>query len=109
MIFTFFILGNINFWHKICRFYRKCEPLYHFLDFVPQLLLLFDHEGHVLVNGRGQNHVESFCFGGHVAHHLIVGEDVVPMQQTIVIHTLPAQGHLDVQPQKNRFQLANKK
>ncbi|KAF3861133.1 hypothetical protein F7725_001388 [Dissostichus mawsoni] len=59
-----------------------------------QLLLLSDHGHHVFMDGRGQDHVQRPCFGRHVAHHLIVGEDVVAVQKAVVVHTAPAQRHL---------------
>ena len=46
------------------------------------------------MHGRRQHHVQRARLGGHVADHLIVGEDVVAVEQAVVVHTLPAQRHL---------------
>lgn len=42
----------------------------------------------------GQVDINRVSFNGHVANHLIVGEDTVSVQLTIVSHTATAKGHL---------------
>lgn len=68
---------------------------YHFFNFLSHSIFVLNHGDHVLVDSRSKDHVQRLSLGGHVANHLVMGENVVPVQHTVMVHTLSAERHLE--------------
>lgn len=67
---------------------------YLLIGLLTELFLFLNHNAHVLMNSTGQFQLQTVRLGGDVTEHLIVRENAVSVQRSVVLNTLPSKRHL---------------
>lgn len=68
------------------------KDTHNFLDSLSEFCLLLHHFPHFLEDGGGQFHVKTLWVGSHLAQQLLVGEDAVAVEASVMGHTLTTHG-----------------
>lgn len=76
---------------------------HHFFDLPSELVFLLHHGNYLLLHNCSHVHVHGFCLGGHVTNHLIVGEDAVTAQLSVMCHAVTANWHLREKREKKNY------
>lgn len=77
-----------------CQKTKQTRKTHDFLDSLSQFRLLLHHFSHLLEDSSGQLHVETLWISSHLTQELLVGEDAVAVEASVMGHALTTHGQL---------------
>lgn len=72
----------------------QIRSTHQFVDLRSQFVFLLHHGNYLLLHDCSHVHIHWLRLSGHVTNHLVVGEDTVPAQLSVMRHAVAANRHL---------------